>query len=109
MVAVSRKYSGLIWYWKGYLPQKSTCEKASGVNAKSAVERYRKQLETRRAYLDGDWVLGCEDEPLERDGGLSAATTTKNDTLVCSLMAEMTPKMLDFVASQWTRRARDFH
>jgi hypothetical protein len=95
--------------WKGYLPQKSTWEKASGVNAKLAVERYRKQLETRRAYLDGDWVLGSEDEPLERDGGLSAAATTKNDTLVCSLMAEMTPKMLDFVASEWTRRARDFH
>ena len=54
-------------------------------------------------------MLGSEDEPLERDGGLSAATTTKNDTLVCSLMAEMTPKMLDFVASEWTRRARDFH
>ena len=68
-----------------------------------------KQLETRRAYLDGDWVLGSEDEPLERDGGQSAAATTKNDTLVCSLMAEMTPKMLDFVASEWTQRARDFH
>ena len=54
-------------------------------------------------------VLGSEDEPLERDGGLSAAATTKNDTLVCSLMAEMTPKMLDFVASEWTQRARDFH
>ena len=94
--------------WKGYLPQKSTWEKASGVNAKQAIDRYEKQLRARRAYLDGEWVLGCEDEKLERDGGPSAAASTENDALVCSLMAEMSPKMLDFVASEWTKRARDF-
>ena len=65
-------------------------------------------LQARRAYLDGEWVLGCEDEKLERDGGPSAAASTENDALVCSLMAEMSPKMLDFVASEWTKRARDF-
>ena len=89
--------------WKGYIPQKSSWQKASDVKAPKAIAAYEANLKLQRAYLDGeiDTLANNNDDDSAR---LDPDSFTETDALVCGLMCEMPDRMLHFACQRWTER-----
>ena len=88
--------------WKGYIPEKSSWEPAKNVKATAAVEKYQRELQQQRDYLDGKLQ-----KPEEPDGlRFDAEAWSKKDAAICSLSCEMPPELLDFICSKQSERLR---
>jgi hypothetical protein len=90
--------------WKGYIAEKSSWEPAKDVNAPAAVEKYQRELQQQRDYLDGKLQKPEHDDSMRLD----ADAWSKKDAAICGLGCEMAPDLLDFVCYKQSERLR-FH
>ena len=90
--------------WKGYIAEKLSWEPAKDVNA-PAVEKYQRELQQQRDYLDGKLQKPEHDDSMRLD----ADAWSKKDAAICSLGCEMAPDLLDFICYKQSERRKRFH
>ena len=98
--------------WKGYIPQKSSWEKAEGVKAPAAIKEYNEELQRRIQYARGHTASlskeAADAAARDTDVHLDPEAWLEADAAALSLMTEVDDRTLTMVASMWSQRHYHF-